>query len=68
MKPLKSGQHTHTRPGPRFEYCETVISRNIMGMAQRNMKRKYGTKKAPKTHKSYTSLSQHLLMSEKSHI
>lgn len=48
LLPLNNGQQTQTLPGPRFEYCETVISRNIIGIAHRNMNMKYGNKKAPK--------------------
>jgi hypothetical protein len=46
--PFNSGQQIQTFPGPKLEYCENVISRNIIGIAHKNMNMKYGIRKAPK--------------------
>lgn len=45
--PLNKGQHSHTRPGPRFEYCAYENSRKTSGIANTIINITYGTRKAP---------------------
>lgn len=45
--PLNKGQHSQTRPGPRFEYCAYENSRKTSGIANTTINNTYGTRKAP---------------------